>query len=365
MGTGAERSDPVVELKGATKVYPGTASPAVERLSFSLFQGETLAILGPSACGKTTILRLIAGFERPDEGEVLLRGRVVSGRRRMVAPEKRGVAMVFQDYALFPHLTVARNISFGLKKMDTTARERRVAETLELINMTEMPDRYPHQLSGGQQQRVALGRALAPRPVVVLLDEPFSNLDADMRVQMRHEVQAILRREAATTILVTHDQQEALSFADEVAVLNQGRLEQLGSPEEVYHQPATSFVAAFVGHASFIPAQLQGEEVITEVGRLSYNGNHVGSEVVVMVRPDDIQILPDEAGEATIISREFQGSQNLYTIRLASGWTVRSSQPSSTVYAVGARVKVMPSTMTHVVLFPARSKESITKDKAP
>ncbi|MEE9198363.1 MAG: ABC transporter ATP-binding protein [Dehalococcoidia bacterium] len=365
MESAVERSRMVLVLEGVTKVYPGSTAPAVEALSFELSQGETLAILGPSGCGKTTALRLIAGFERPDAGMVSLRGQVVAERHWGVPPEKRDVAMVFQDYALFPHLTVAKNIAFGLKRVGSEARERRVKEILELINMGWLAERYPHQLSGGQQQRVALGRALAPHPLVVLLDEPFSNLDADMRAQVRHEVQGILRREGATTVLVTHDQQEALSFADKVAVLNHGRLEQLGSPEEVYHQPATSFVAAFVGHASFIPAQLQGEEIITEVGRLPYNGNHMGSEVVVMVRPDDIQILPDDAGKGAIIAREFQGSQNLYTIRLASGWTVRSSQPSNLVYPVGARVKVMPSTMTHVVLFPSRRAGPLPNDQAP
>lgn len=349
----------VVELDKATKRYPGSASPAVERLSFSLSHGEIMAVLGPSGCGKTTTLRLIAGFEKPDEGEVLLRGEVVSGKGGMVSPEKRGVGMVFQDYALFPHLSVAKNIAFGLRRINGSAREKRVKETLDLINMSEMADRYPHQLSGGQQQRVALGRALAPNPIVLLLDEPFSNLDADMRAQMRHEVHTILRREGATTILVTHDQHEALSFADTVAVLNRGRLEQIGTPEAVYHRPATSFVAAFVGHASFIPAYLQDREVVTEMGRVPYSGNHVASEVVLMVRPDDVQISLDDNGDSTILVKEFQGAQNLYTIRLPSGATVRSNQPSTVAFDVGAKVRATPSTMTHVVLFPTSAPDKI------
>ncbi len=349
----------VVELDEATKRYPGNASPAVERISFSLSYGEIMAVLGPSGCGKTTTLRLIAGFERPDEGEVLLRGETVSGGGRMVSPEKRGVGMVFQDYALFPHLNVAKNVGFGLRGMNRDSREKRIKETLELIGMSEMADRYPHQLSGGQQQRVALGRALAPNPVVVLMDEPFSNLDADMRAQMRHEVHTILRREGATAILVTHDQQEALSFADTIAVMNRGRVEQIGTPEEVYHRPTTSFVAAFVGHASFIPAYMQDGYVVTEMGRLPYTGNHTASQTVLMVRPDDVQLTRDDSEDSTVVIREFQGSQNLYTIRLASGTMVKSIQPSTAVFEVGARVKATPSTLTHVVLFPTSSPDGV------
>ena len=353
METGTDRPKAVVQLAEATKVYPGSSNPAVDRLSFSLSQGELLAILGPSGCGKTTTLRLIAGFETPDAGEVLLRGQVVSAKQRMMPPEKRGVAMVFQDYALFPHLTVAKNIAFGLRRMDPPARRRRVEEVLDLIDMGWLADRYPHQLSGGQQQRVALGRAMAPHPVVVLLDEPFSNLDSDMRAQMRREVEGILRAQGATAILVTHDQQEALSFADKVVVLNHGRLEQLGTPEDIYHRPATSFVAAFVGHASFIPAHLNGQVIVTEIGSFPYNGNNVASALVAMVRPDDVQIQPDESGPAEIVASEFHGSRNLYSIRLASGWTIRSLQPSTPVYPVGTRVNVAPGPTARVAIFPS------------
>ena len=242
----------VVELRNTSKTYPGTTFPAVSDLSFCLAEGEILSILGPSGCGKSTTLRLIAGFEAPDSGEVFLRDSRASGQGCHVPPEKRGVAMVFQDYALFPHLSVAKNIGFGLRNMKSKERAQRVKEVLDIIELSWLADRYPHQISGGQQQRVALGRALAPRPVVVLLDEPFSNLDNAMRGQMRREVLAILRRERATAILVTHDQQEALSFADRIAVMNRGKLEQMGTPEDIFHRPATSFVATFVGHASFI-----------------------------------------------------------------------------------------------------------------
>ena len=352
MASNSHKPPSVVELKQASKTYPGTTFPAVTELSFCLKEGEIISILGPSGCGKTTILRLIAGFEIPDNGEVFLRDSRAAGNGVNVPPEKRGVAMVFQDYALFPHLSVSRNIGFGLRKMKQSDRKRRVEEVLETIEMSGMGHRYPHQISGGQQQRVALGRALAPRPVVVLLDEPFSNLDAAMRGQMRREVQAILRQEGATAILVTHDQQEALSFADRVAVMNRGRIEQIGTPEEIFRQPATSFVATFVGHASFIPGRVDGEEIETEIGRFAHEGDPFVKEVVVMIRPDDVKLTPDSQGQGTIMSREFHGSRNFYFVTLDSGVTVRSRQPSGTIYAPGLKVRVGPRKSADPVVFP-------------
>ena len=352
----------VVELRNTSKTYPGTTFPAVNDLSFCLAEGEILSILGPSGCGKSTTLRLIAGFEAPDSGEVFLRDSRASGQGCHVPPEKRGVAMVFQDYALFPHLSVAKNIGFGLRKMKSKERAQRVKEVLDIIELSWLADRYPHQISGGQQQRVALGRALAPRPVVVLLDEPFSNLDNAMRGQMRREVQAILRRERATAILVTHDQQEALSFADRVAVMNRGKLEQMGTPEEIFHRPATSFVATFVGHASFISGRVDGEEIDTEIGSLAYNGDHLLTEVIVMIRPDDVKLVPDAAGQGTIMSREFHGSRNFYFVELDSGATMRSRQPSGTIYPPGMKVRVSPKKSVEVVVFPQNQRGLISKD---
>ena len=352
MASNSHKPLSVVELKKASKTYPGTSFPAVNELSFCLKEGEIISILGPSGCGKTTILRLIAGFETPENGEVLLRDVRASGGGDHIPPEKRGVAMVFQDYALFPHLSVSKNIGFGLRKMKASDRKKRVEEVLQTIEMSGLGHRYPHQISGGQQQRVALGRALAPRPVVVLLDEPFSNLDAAMRGQMRREVQAILRREGATAVLVTHDQQEALSFADRVAVMNRGRLEQIGTPEEIFRQPTTSFVATFVGHASFIPGEVDGEEIVTEIGRFPHKGDPSPSNVVVMIRPDDVKLTPDSEGQGTIMSREFHGSRNFYFITLDSGVTVRSRQPSGTIYEPGLRVRVGPKRSADPVIFP-------------
>ena len=367
MASNSHKPLPVVELKQASKTYPGTSCPAVNELSFCLKEGEIISILGPSGCGKTTILRLIAGFEIPDTGEVYLRDSRAAGNGSSVPPEKRGVAMVFQDYALFPHLSVSKNIGFGLRKMKSQDRKRRVEEVLETIEMSGMGHRYPHQISGGQQQRVALGRALAPRPVVVLLDEPFSNLDATMRGQMRREVQAILRRESATAILVTHDQQEALSFADRVAVMNQGRLEQIGAPEDIFRHPATSFVATFVGHASFIPGRVDGEEIETEIGRFAHEHevDPSNTDVVVMIRPDDVKLTPDPHGQGTIMSREFHGSRNFYFLTLDSGITVRSRQPSGTIYPSGLKVRVAPKKSAHTMVFPKDQPGLIPRDLPP
>lgn len=227
-------------------------SPAVCGVDLAVAPGEILTLLGPSGCGKTTTLRLIAGFERPDRGEVTIGGKVVASGSHWIAPEERGVGMVFQDYALFPHLTVAENVAFGLGKADTGNRKQRVSQMLRLVGLEEQKDRYPHNLSGGQQQRVALARALAPRPALVLLDEPFSNLDASLRVQMREEVRRILKESGAAAIFVTHDQKDALAISDRVVVMNQGLVEQVGSPREIYQFPHTAFVARFVGQTNLL-----------------------------------------------------------------------------------------------------------------
>jgi len=232
----------IIELSRVTKNYLQAASPAVHDISFKVEKGEILALLGPSGSGKTTTLRLIAGFEVPDGGKIFLGGREVSGRGNFIPPEERGVGMVFQDYALFTHLNVEGNVLFGLKQLKREERIRKAREVIELVGLTPFIHRYPHELSGGQQQRVALARALAPDPIVMMLDEPFSHLDPDMRAQMRGEVLAILRRTGTTAILVTHDHEEAFAMADRVAVLNGGYLEQCDTPEGVYHTPITPFV---------------------------------------------------------------------------------------------------------------------------
>ncbi|HWR21087.1 MAG TPA: ABC transporter ATP-binding protein, partial [Verrucomicrobiae bacterium] len=256
----------VIRLDRVSKHYGGDGTPAVEEISFSVEQGEILVLLGPSGCGKTTTLRLIAGFEAPDGGRIEIGGRTVAHSTIFLPPEQRGVGMVFQDYALFPHLTVQENVAFGLRHVSVEQQQNRIAEALELVGLSTLQGRYPYELSGGQQQRVALARALAPGPQVVLLDEPFSNLDADMRAQIREDVSAILRQAGTTAIFVTHDQEEAFVIADRVGVLNHGRLEQLDHSEAIYHTPATRFIAGFVGSADFVPGLVQGERIITELG---------------------------------------------------------------------------------------------------
>ncbi|MGH7278792.1 MAG: ABC transporter ATP-binding protein [Candidatus Rokuibacteriota bacterium] len=342
----------LLALARVTKRFAADAPAAVDGLSFALERGRILALLGPSGCGKTTTLRLIAGFEAPDEGQIVIDGRVVTGPGApMVPPEARGVGVVFQDYALFPHLTIADNVGFGLQGLPRAARRDRVQDVLARVGLTEFHGRYPHELSGGQQQRVAVARALAPAPALMLLDEPFSNLDADLRSQMRDEVERVLRSTGTTAIFVTHDQEEAFTIADEVGVLDRGRLEQLGAPESIYHHPATRFVAQFVGAADFIPGIVASEGVVTEIGVFgNVESRELGEKVDVMIRPDDVTFVPSDDGEATIVRRYFRGSENLYCLALPSGHRVHSSQPSSASFATGTRVRPEANVL-HVVTF--------------
>jgi iron(III) transport system ATP-binding protein len=304
--------DPILSLKGVEKVYlPGPVA-AVTGLDLDVKQGEILTLLGPSGCGKTTTLRLLAGFERPDAGTIRVGGRVVAGEGAWVPPEHRGVGMVFQDYALFPHLTVGDNVTFGLHRMKRSDRRARAEKVLKILDLPHVIDRYPHELSGGQQQRVALARALAPEPLVVLMDEPFSNLDAHLRNNVRDEVVSILRRSGITTILVSHDQRDALAIPDRVAVMNRGRLEQVGSPREIYKHPASIFVATFVGRTNLLAGTIHGVDgcVLTDFGSfcsVDRTGLAGGTPVVVSVRPDGFR--PDDPGtlRGTLISACYTG----------------------------------------------------------
>ncbi|HWF61280.1 MAG TPA: ABC transporter ATP-binding protein [Nitrospira sp.] len=345
-------ASPILELRSVSCAYDRNR-PAIRNISFSACEGEILCLLGPSGCGKTTILRAIAGFEPVRFGQLFLSGRLVSSSSETIPTEERRVGMVFQEYALFPHLRVADNIAFGLRHLSRAERRCRVQEMLQLTGLEGLDRRYPHELSGGQQQRVALSRALVQHPVLLLLDEPFSNLDPDMAGRMRQEVHALLRRMKTTTILVTHDHDEAFAIADRIAVLNQGMLEQMDSPEVIYHLPATRFVADFVGQADFITGQIRQSMVHTELGEFSDTLNSAeGSTVVVMIRPDDIHLTPNKSAEPRIVARQFRGSENLYTIRLPSGQVVHSSESSTTVYQEGTTVELRVSA-THTVLFPA------------
>lgn len=339
----------LVSIKGVHKSFGNNV--VISNLSLEVRQGEFLSLLGPSGCGKTTILRLIAGFERPDAGEIYVSGQLVAGDAAWQPPEKRGVGMVFQDYALFPHLTVAQNIAFGLHRFKSDARQRQVQEVMHLVGLSGLGNRYPYELSGGQQQRVALARALAPGPQLVLLDEPFSNLDTDLRAQIRPEVERILREAKTTAIFVTHDQEEAMAMGDRVGILYRGCLEQLGTPEEVYHWPATRFVADFVGQADFLSGKVAADTISTEIGDF-VNARNLpsGCQVEIMLRPDDVQLFPDSEEGPHIIARQFRGSENLYTVLLPSGKQIHSSQPSTEIIPIGTRVKIKVE-LNHVVAF--------------
>lgn len=345
----------VLELRYVSCAYE-TGRPAVQHISFAAKEGEILCLLGPSGCGKTTILRAIAGFEPVRSGQIFLSGQLVSSPDVMTPTENRRVGMVFQEYALFPHLRVQDNIAFGLRHLTRSERAARVQEMLRLTGLEGFERRYPHELSGGQQQRVALARALVQNPVVLLLDEPFSNLDPDMAGRMRQELHDLLRRTKTTTVLVTHDHDEAFAMADRIAVLNQGRLEQFDTPEMMYHMPATPFVADFVGQADFIPGTVSQGMVRTELGEFPDTLEcQDGTAVVVMIRPDDIHLIPTEGARARVISRQFRGSENLYTVSLPSGQIVHSSQSSTSVYQAGTTVETRVLA-THTVLF--RREES-------
>ena len=338
------------KLRKVTCAYEA-GRPAISDISLCARKGDILCLLGPSGCGKTTTLRVIAGFEPVIGGEVYLQDQLVSAAGLLVPTEERRVGMVFQEYALFPHLRVAENIAFGLRHLSADQRTTQVHAMLAMTGLIGFERRYPHELSGGQQQRVALARALAQKPVILLLDEPFSNLDPDMTGKMRQDLHDLLRRTNTTAILVTHDHDEAFAMADRVAVLNNGRLEQFDTPEAIYHMPSTPFVADFVGQADFIPGIVENGKVLTEIGEFpNQAGYQGGARVVVMIRPDDIHVIPAENCTARILARQFRGSENLYMIGLPSGRVVHSSEASTSVYPIGTPVELQ-IVATHTVLF--------------
>ncbi len=324
----------MIELAGVGKRFGETV--AVDDASLCIGRGEVVALLGPSGCGKTTLLRLIAGFERPDSGSVTIAGRPAAAPGTWMAPEARRVGMVFQDYALFPHLTVAANVGFGLTRRDRAAR---VPELLAIVGLTGLDRRYPHELSGGQQQRVALARALAPSPELVLLDEPWSNVDPFLRETLRAEVAEIIRPIGVTVLLVTHDREEAFSLADRIALMRDGTIVQEGTPEELYFAPASRWAAEFVGAANVLAGRIVGGQVHTAIGAFPANGAGPAESAQVLVRPELLELEPSTTGSGEVVAREFRGHDVFYRVRL-DGIELVSQRPSTEVVDLGSRVSI-------------------------
>ncbi|GAB3544455.1 ABC transporter ATP-binding protein [Arthrobacter tumbae] len=337
-------------LNGVSRRYG--AVPAATSLDLTVAPGEMLTVIGPSGCGKSTMLRMIAGLERPDSGTITIAGDVVADRRTFREPERRRVGLVFQDHALFPNLTVAKNVAFGLNRLSVPERRKRVAEVLELVRLDHLSARYPHELSGGEQQRVAVARALAPRPAVVLLDEPFSSLDETLRARVRADIVAVLQETGTTSLLVTHDQTEALSVGDRVVVMRDGVIEQADTPEKVFEQPATRFVASFMGDADFLPANVHNALLTCEIGVVSTVPGWANCDVNVdvVLRPHEVALAPDPGASARVVSLEYRGAFVLHSVRLASGRTLRSWQPHHVRYAPGTAVTVTVASGTSPTL---------------
>lgn len=356
----------ILLVEKISKKFSGNVSPAVNEVNFTLKQGELLGLLGPSGCGKTTLLRILAGFEQPDHGIIYLDGRLVNGQGSLIPPEKRNTGMVFQDYALFPHLTIAENIAFGLqKKSPRLSRheiKERVSEVLVLVGLIGLEKRFPHELSGGQQQRIALARALAPKPALILLDEPLSNLDVTVRQRLRHEIRRILKQSNITGIFVTHDQEEALAISDKIAVMNHGHLEQIGTPEAIYTQPASRFVAEFVTHANFLPAQRHGNYWQTEIGEFKIPSVDQLQNVAsgeLMLREEEILLHPDETALVEVRDRQFLGREYRYCLQTISGQRLHARTAINTQLPIGTKVQL--SVMSaQPQIFPLDAQKKLT-----
>jgi iron(III) transport system ATP-binding protein len=342
-----------LEMKQVTVAFDQTT--IIDSISFSLQEGEIGCLLGPSGCGKTTLLRTLAGFKQPVEGEVWIKGVRASNKKYLVPVEQRNIGMVFQDYALFPHMTVRGNIIFGLRGMKKPDQEKRTTELVELLALGDCIDKYPHHLSGGQQQRVALARAMAPQPGILLLDEPFASLDIELREQLAGEVRAVLKKEGITTIMVSHNQHEAFAMADIVGVIHEGQLLQWDTAFNLYHRPDCSYIADFIGEGTFVSGVAVSEcEVNTEFGLITSHVSHglvTGTAVDVLIRPDDI--LHDDGSEMTarVLEKAFRGAQFLYTLELESKARVLSLVPSHHDHPlnelIGIRLEI-----DHLVIFP-------------
>ncbi|MFW5919548.1 MAG: ABC transporter ATP-binding protein [Halanaeroarchaeum sp.] len=358
--SGSDDDGPVVlELSGVSKRFG--EDHAVDDLSISVRDGELVTLVGPSGCGKTTTLRLIAGLERPDEGTVTIDGSVVASGDGdgFVPPEERDVGVVFQDFALFPHLSAAENVAFGIDDLPEAERETRVEEMLDLVGLADQAEAPPDELSGGQRQRIALARSLVTEPEILLLDEPFSNLDVALRVEMREEVRRILDETGVTAVSVTHDQEEALSISDRIGVMTDGTLAQVGPPERVFQHPESRFAAEFLGHASFLPGAVGEASVRTPVGSIDrsqvrgLSSAYEGTEVDVLVRPDDVGASPtDGPGNGEVVYRRYLGPTVLYRVELDAGPTVETMHNHAAVLDLGERVSVTVTADHELAWFP-------------
>ncbi len=350
----------VIHLQGVECSYPGSDSPAISKFDLLIKPGEFVSILGRSGAGKTTALRVVAGFEQVSSGYVRIGGQLVGSSFVHVPPDQRRIGFVFQDYALFPHLTVAKNVEFGLKDLSSEEKAARIAPVLAMVGMAGYESRYVHELSGGQQQRVAIARALAPDPVALLLDEPFSNLDRQLRAALRRDIKNIVRETGATTLLVTHDREEALATSDRIAVMGDNSIEQIGTPEEVYQNPVSAAVAKLIGPCELIPGVYRGGVVVTEAGVFptrvtADNSISDGQQVLALMRASELEI--DIAGEddqrtATIELREFEGEFSEYSIRLDSGTLLRVRRRAANGLETGNRVVVSSRDQSKVIVFP-------------
>jgi len=352
----------IITVQNLSKSFKKNRIPAIDDVSLTVNNGEILTILGPSGCGKTTVLRIIAGFETPTKGNVILNNVKLTSNDVFITPEKRNIGFVFQEFALFPHLTVKENIEFGLSGSDSNSINKRVKKLVKLVGLLGFETYYPSELSGGQQQRVALARALAPQPLVILFDEPFGSLDSSLRNKMRVELKKILKVLQITTIFVTHDQKEAFLISDKIAIMQDGIIHQIGTPNEIYHKPQNRFVAEFVGYADFVNGFYKDGVIFTELGEFGISGKKISTfpllgknmvnddKITVMFRPDDIDIVPAEFGNGIITSLDFTGDKILYTIKLRSGKFVHSSQPSSFYLVKDTSVLIIPNPNHLVVL---------------
>ncbi len=345
----------LLELKQISIQYPGQQRCVIENLSFTLEQGAIACLLGPSGCGKTSVLRAISGFLQPSSGEIWIKNQLASSATKNLSPEKRGVGVVFQDYALFPHLSVAKNIAFGIRHLPEEQKQQRVQELLKLIGLKTHAQQFPHALSGGQQQRVALARALAPSPALVLLDEPFSNLDIELKEKLSYEVRDILKSTQSTAILVTHDQFEAFAMSDVVGVFHQGQLAQWADPYQLYHEPASRAVADFIGQGVFVDGKLTTNSVEIELGHLKKPTNTATTPVThgavdVLLRPDDITHDDHSPLQARVKRKSFRGADFLYTLETDNGQEILALVPSHHNHAIGEKIGIRLN-VDHVVAF--------------